>query len=522
MSCHPRNVKFIRHFQSLHQDATRHNNASLARGYAQIVHSLHRYPLPIESAIQAECLQGVGPVQLQAFQSVISGNADDGGSMDDTQWRLQVQQRAEEYAHQIGGLPRNDTIGGLHVPPVKKMRRIGIEKTYFPPIGGCKWAVMVILHSYDDAQTSGMSVPDLHRAVENMHAKYPKTTKFGDSVINAMIKDGVISKLSVSDSSGRQNALFGSTFVVKVKLTDKGKEAGNYIWTKSLQTEDLSTLLGLNEFTSNKVTNRDLELVLLVDSREVAVSGILENSDFLSESRSLPVSDFLWLWRKRTNKGDEYVSGFAVERKTIEDLSTSIKDGRYEEQKSRLAKAPGISRVVYMIEGSYEETAQTSVSLVSEQAIRTAIRHTELTPGFSVVETKNIQDTANALMEMHALIESMGFMGCDDMNAASIDMNDLVTFRDFCAGSHKSNRLTVAQMTARMLRVLPGVGSEAIGNLNEYLEKTGIGGLTIANVAKVVGNPALSSDIKDTLGLKRTPFNSTALASLKEQYTRTS
>ena len=104
MSCHPRNVKYIRHFQSLHQDATRHNNASLARGYAQIVHSLHRYPLPIESAIQAECLQGVGPVQLQAFQSVISGNADDGGSMDDTQWRLQVQQRAAEYAHQIGGL----------------------------------------------------------------------------------------------------------------------------------------------------------------------------------------------------------------------------------------------------------------------------------------------------------------------------------------------------------------------------------------------------------------------------------
>lgn len=519
MSCHPRNVRFIRHFQSLHQDATRHNNASLARGCAQIVHSLQRYPLPIESANHAECLQGVGPVQLQAFQSLLSGNTNDGDLADDSKWISQIQQRAEEFAHQTGGLPRRNTVGGLQAPPVKKMRRIGVDKTYFPPIGGCKWAVMVILHSHDDSTSSGLSLSEVHRAVENLHAKYPKTTKFGDSVINAMIRDGVIMKVSVPDPSGRQNGLFGTSVVIHIKLTDKGKEAGNHIWSKSLQTEDLSTLLGLNEFTSNKVTNRDIELVLLVDSREVAVSNILETTNLLSETRSLAVSDFLWVWRKRTNKGDEYISGFAVERKTIEDLSMSIKDGRYEEQKSRLGKAPGISRVVYMIEGSYEQTAQTCVSLVSEQAIRTAIRHTEITSGFSVVETKNVEDTANALIEMHALIESMGFMGCDDMNSASIDMNDLVTFRDFSAGSHKSNRLTVAQMTARMLRVLPGVGSEAIGNLNEYLEKAGIGGLTMANVAKVVDNPGLSSEIKEALGLKRIALNATALKSLKEQYT---
>lgn len=521
MSCNPRNAKFIGHFESMRQEATRCNNSSLSRNYATIIASLQRYPLTISAADQAECLHGVGPVHLQSFQTVLSRCNSIEDEIDESSWLSLLRRRVEEFSHQTGGLPR--ALGAANHPPTKKARRLGIGRPYFPPIGSSKWAAMVVLHSRDEAGTVGIPIAELKRAIENMHSKYPKTTKFGDSVIKKMVIDGVVDMVDLDHSPDHPVGIFGySGKRPGLKLTEKGIDAGNVIWTKSLQTEDLSTLLGLNEFDTNRPSMREYELVLIVDNREFAISNILESANLMNsnhfrvELRTLTVSDFLWVWRKRTGLGDEYIAGYAVERKTIEDLSTSIKDGRYEEQKSRLAKAPGLNRIVYIVEGSYEETAQSSLSLVSEQAIQTSIRHTEMTQGFSVIETKNIQDTANALIEMHARIESVGFLRSDD---DTIDMNDLVSFRDFTSGSQKSNRLTVAQMTARMLRVIPGIGAEAIASLNEYLDKTGKGGLTIANVAELVKDPALNTAIKDTLGLKRIPLSATALSALREQYT---
>lgn len=58
----------------------------------------------------------------------------------------------------------------------------------------------------------------------------------------------------------------------------------------------------------------------------------LGKAKILFEVRSLKVGDFAWVARCRlTNK--ELVLPYIVERKTLEDLSSSIKDGRYHEQK---------------------------------------------------------------------------------------------------------------------------------------------------------------------------------------------
>jgi crossover junction endonuclease MUS81 len=45
------------------------------------------------------------------------------------------------------------------------------------------------------------------------------------------------------------------------------------------------------------------------------------------------------------------VLDFIVERKTADDLASSIVDGRYNEQKARL-KNCGISNVIYLVEGN--------------------------------------------------------------------------------------------------------------------------------------------------------------------------
>ena len=74
------------------------------------------------------------------------------------------------------------------------------------------------------------------------------------------------------------------------------------------------------------------------------------------ETRSLPLGDVVWVWR--THRGDkprEYLTGVVWERKTLLDLSASIKDGRYDEQKYRLTHCPGLETVVFLVEGNLEE-----------------------------------------------------------------------------------------------------------------------------------------------------------------------
>jgi crossover junction endonuclease MUS81 len=58
----------------------------------------------------------------------------------------------------------------------------------------------------------------------------------------------------------------------------------------------------------------------------------LSKNGILFEVRHLNVGDFMWIARcKFTNR--ELVLPYIVERKRIDDLSSSIKDGRYHEQK---------------------------------------------------------------------------------------------------------------------------------------------------------------------------------------------
>lgn len=54
------------------------------------------------------------------------------------------------------------------------------------------------------------------------------------------------------------------------------------------------------------------------------------------EVRRLSVGDFLWICRDESNKDNELVLPYIVERKRMDDLASSIKDGRFHEQKVSL------------------------------------------------------------------------------------------------------------------------------------------------------------------------------------------
>lgn len=63
----------------------------------------------------------------------------------------------------------------------------------------------------------------------------------------------------------------------------------------------------------------------------------------------MPVGDFLWICRSKNNKEHELVLPYITERKRMDDLASSIKDGRYHEQKFRLSDC-GLPNKNYLIE----------------------------------------------------------------------------------------------------------------------------------------------------------------------------
>lgn len=92
-------------------------------------------------------------------------------------------------------------------------------------------------------------------------------------------------------------------------------------------------------FTSFSKSKRQLDTTLKA----------LEKRKVNFEVRRLSVGDFLWICRDESNKDVELVLPYIVERKRMDDLASSIKDGRFHEQKFRLSDC-GLPNKIYMIE----------------------------------------------------------------------------------------------------------------------------------------------------------------------------
>lgn len=80
------------------------------------------------------------------------------------------------------------------------------------------------------------------------------------------------------------------------------------------------------------------------------------------------------------------------ERKTVPDLASSITDGRYHEQKSRLLDNYGRDRIVYVIEGPITKT-----KYVNPKPVNSSILHTIFRDRLRVIRTLNMDDTVDLL-----------------------------------------------------------------------------------------------------------------------------
>ena len=90
---------------------------------------------------------------------------------------------------------------------------------------------------------------------------------------------------------------------------------------------------------------------------------------------------------------------FVLERKRLDDLSISIKDDRYRQQKFFL-KRGGVRHLGYLVEGDVKEFEDhPSITEQSVRAIKSAAAQTEIFDGFRVIRTESLKDTHDLLGE---------------------------------------------------------------------------------------------------------------------------
>ncbi|KAJ1883133.1 Crossover junction endonuclease mus81 [Coemansia sp. RSA 1722] len=232
------------------------------------------------------------------------------------------------------------------------------------------------------------------------------------------------------------------------------------------------------------------DIILIVDNREVRSSSDrsliereLEEHQIPVEIRPLTVGDYLWI--ARTKKTGEYrhlpdmVLDHVVERKRMDDLCASIRDGRYKEQHSRI-HGTGFTNVLYIVEGNDPE----AVSRLGEAAVSSALCRIQVQHGFHLKRPMTFEATLRllrqntivlreTLRDVYAIPDRMvgqkGFAALKKSICAQFPHIHLgLTFDAYDVVSNKSSTLSVGEVYLRMLMSLRGVSADkalAIGRL---------------------------------------------------------
>ena len=208
---------------------------------------------------------------------------------------------------------------------------------------------------------------------------------------------------------------------------------------------------------------------LVIDKRENELFDKLsiylemfENKNIKLENDVLPLGDILV-------KDDNNL--LIIERKTINDLLSSIKDGRYSEQSLRLSNNTECNNhnVIYLIEGNI-----TSRSREERKIIYSTITSINAFKGFSVMRTSNIDDTTEWLVYMADKLYR-GFKNnkilFTNNNQENKNYTDVIK-------SVKKDNVTKENIGEIMLMQIPGISAtlaKAIlnnfNNFQEFIEK---------------------------------------------------
>lgn len=216
-----------------------------------------------------------------------------------------------------------------------------------------------------------------------------------------------------------------------------------------------------------------MEVKVSVDVREPELYSFLQKCDFAKigctlESKQLDIGDILFTTQ------DIDIPLLLIERKTVQDLCASIKDGRYREQKIRILTYKTVLRSMYLIEGikNYELTSE-KIENISTSAVLMSMTNSIVRDQLGIFHVGSTEDSATII---YSLAKSLGMFG-KDLIAQTIggEVREL-KYTDTIRTVKKAN-ITNRIAFIEMLCVVPGISKKRAeplaikyGNMNNLLE----------------------------------------------------
>jgi ERCC4-type nuclease len=156
-------------------------------------------------------------------------------------------------------------------------------------------------------------------------------------------------------------------------------------------------------------------MIIKVDTREPDLlqqlnhltSSIPSFKNIIIKSETLPIGDIIICDETEAKQGLEPVEKLIIERKSVSDLLSSIKDGRYEEQSYRLN---GLNHhnhnIIYLVEGDVNRINRYKPdNSVEKLTLYSAMFSLNYYKGFSVFRSFSLEETAMIICNMTYKLE---------------------------------------------------------------------------------------------------------------------
>lgn len=188
-----------------------------------------------------------------------------------------------------------------------------------------------------------------------------------------------------------------------------------------------------------------MDYIIKFDNREKELIKILEEKGYSMILENLDIGDiqFLDLITKNII--------IIIERKTLSDLSSSIKDGRYKEQKERLIHSLKKDvRKIVLIEGTNYDDFSLSLKTLNSVIINTMIRD-----NIHIHISKNKEDTIEFIENIILNLPKY----YDDLKKEIVNGESKSFNNEFSCKTSKKENLTIDICFRNMLSQIPGVST---------------------------------------------------------------
>ncbi|EFQ98585.1 crossover junction endonuclease mus81 [Nannizzia gypsea CBS 118893] len=403
--------------------------------YKKAYNSMKACPLKFKHPSEAQQLSGVGPKMCERLTAKLKEYYEKRGLP-----MPEPQQQAKKR-------PSTDVLQQNDDQPTKRPKKV---KPYVPTLRSGPYALLLGLASLDKSSSVGLTKDQLIEVAQpHADASFtapPDPNKFHtawDSMKTLIRKDLVyergrpLRRYLLTDegweiASQIQKTVRGSSHI----SSDARTSMDNFIHSGSTKPSSSRQLNSVEETILVDVPHMSrgtahgsrftlphdsFTIEMVLDYREIRSR---QDRDYISNElvkrgispivRPLEVGDIQWVAKCKDphflaqygELGDEVALDWIVERKRLSDLLSSIKDGRFYEQKFRLRRS-GIKNVIYLVEIMTLTSANPVTASRDMSAIASAIASTQVVNGYFVKQTNSVDESIRYLAKMTKLLREM-------------------------------------------------------------------------------------------------------------------